>query len=141
MQPRIMITNGGPHPAEKHADMTAWKIVDLIRVSDEPVDPKLPEDDRAAIEARREDVRQLKNLLEPKIAAALIKHHKAAKDAPKDHDDADGALADVNPILAATTLAAHFAKPEAQDRLREILTHDFSHAMHVERAYRKRAVA
>lgn len=152
MQPRIMITNGGTHPPEKHADTTAWKIVDLIRVPETPVDPALPEEDRLAIETNREAMRQLKATIEPQIAAVLVKHHGAVQHGERgklkdhghdrlthdldvaDHVDVDAVLAEVNPLFAGTSVAVHFAKAEVHERLRDILNDDFTHAMKIERS-------
>lgn len=145
MQPRIMITNGGAHPPQKHADATAWKIVDLIRVPETPIDLSLSPEDRAAIEAGREAARQVKGALEPKIAAVLLKHHTAVQEGERgmlkergaDHVNVAAVLKEINPLFAGTMVATHFAKPEAQERLLEILDHDFGHTMQIERSWRR----
>lgn len=153
MQPRSFITNGGAHPPEKHAEITAWKIVDLIRVPDTEIDPKLAPEDRAAIEVSREAYRQFKAMIEPKIAAVLVKHHadvqagergklKAHGDARlthdpvvSDHADVEAVLDEINPLFFGTAVVVHFAMSEVQARLREILNDDFGHALEIERSW------
>lgn len=152
MQIRSMITNGGAHPPEKHADTTAWKIIDLIRVPETPVDPAMAAADRAAVEANREAMRQLKAQLEPKIAAVLVKHHAAVQAGERgklddhgderltheldvaEHVEVAAVLAEINPLFAGTAVATHFADAPAQERMREILSDDFAHAMEIERS-------
>ncbi|TMI98472.1 MAG: hypothetical protein E6G97_25960 [Alphaproteobacteria bacterium] len=152
MQPvALMITNGGPHPADKLAASTAWKIVDLVRISDDPIDPKLPDIDRGAIEANRETFRQARTAFEAAIAALLEKHHhdvqhhergklkeKGNARLEEDHDHeacGSGLCSEVVALTVGTVLQAHFARPETQARVIEILDSSLGHTAHIERSW------
>lgn len=142
-----MITNGGPHPADKWADMTTDDIMDLL-VDSNP-DAATPEATAA---------RQSKRDLRPALFAIFNAHHdrvqkhergqlKAVKDhaAACDHCDHTKNPLDVTPhlsvmdqvfaALAATPFAAHFAQPEVQEVLRQIVGRDTANVMHIERRW------
>jgi len=125
MQPRIMITNGGPHPPEKWAETTAWKILDLIRVSETPIDPNLPADERATIETLREAARQEKNRLEPLLQEAILRHHmNASNKVIAAKEAADDAL---KVMTSSSSFAAHFARPEVVERVHDLIERDLEH--------------
>lgn len=150
MRVALMITNGGPHPADKLAGATAWKITDLVRVSEDPIDPALPELDRAAIEANREAFRQARTALEDGVKSILETHHdevqaheraqleeKGSDRLDEDHDHAacEGLCAEVIAKTKGTVLEAHFAKPETVARVKEILDHAGALTAHIERSW------
>jgi hypothetical protein len=141
MQP--MITNGGPHPADKWADMTTDTILGLIKVGEDSV----TEEAAAARQAKRD--------LRPILFDIFMGHHDGVQKherghLPKNIKTAEKANAhahalDVTPhmgvadevfsALAATPFAAHFAKPEVQDVIRQIIGSHTADVMHIERRW------
>jgi hypothetical protein len=138
MQVGVMITNNGAHPPEKLAETTAWKIADLIRVSDTPVDPALPEIERDAILERRATFSTARSWLENNVKGILQELSQKGKsrhqESHTDHDY-DGVLSEIVGVTKGTALEGHFNKPEVQDRIREILQHDTHHNAHIERQW------
>lgn len=142
MQP--MITNGGPHPADKWADMTTDTILALIQVADDSDSPE-------AVEARqvKRDLRPVLfdifmghhdgvQRLERSGLASIKKHADACKHCDKPlelHDDCHSALEEVNAALRATPFAAHFAKPEVQEVLQTIIGQHTADVQHIERRW------
>lgn len=142
MQP--MITNGGPHPADKWADMTTDTILALIKIADDSESPE-------AVEAR-----QVKRDLRPILFDIFMGHHdgvqkgerrdlvklKKLDDAHEHcnkqlelHDDCHSALEEVNAALATTPFGAHFAKPEVQAVLQQIVGQHTADVQHIERRW------
>lgn len=143
---KLMITNGGPHPADKWADVTVGVILDLIQISDNSVSPEA----MAARQAKRD--------LRPKLFDALIGHHsavqhkereslkaiKSAKAAgehcdgkhdPHAHGETEATCDMVCGLLADTPFAAHFAKPEVEAVVHQIIKQHTVNAMHIERRW------
>jgi len=153
MQPIVVhVTDGGPHSAAKHAEITAWKILDLIRISEDSVDPGNP--DRDAILAAREEARQSKARLRPLLEAALVPVHDTivtaerkalaarggaarltAPPAEHGHADIDAVLGEVTAVLATTAIGRRFGQPEVQAVLRRLIADDFARAVHEERSW------
>jgi hypothetical protein len=147
----MLITNGGPHSAETHAGATAWKILELIRIPEEPVAADNP--DRASIEAGREAARQGKAVLEPLLVTLLTPEHQKLLDAERAALKAEGtsrldrqrALSDaideaavaasVNGLFAASVFAAHFALPATQAEVKRILDAEFERVVGEERGW------
>lgn len=139
-----MITNGGPHPADKWADVTADTIIDLIVVKDDSDTPEAAE------------ARQVKRDLRPILfdilyghhdgvqrsergqLASIKKHEHACKHVAKPlelHDDCHSALEEVRAALNATPFAAHFAQPAVVDILRSIIGQHTADVQHIERRW------
>lgn len=151
MKVGIMVTNGGPHRADKLAASTAWKIADLIRISEEPINAALPELDRLAVEGNREAFRQARTKLEEGVASLLEKHHdevqrhergklkeRGSARLADDHDhEACGETlsAEIVALTKGTALEAHFAQPATVARVAEILDQAFGLTAHIERAW------
>jgi hypothetical protein len=151
MQPRIMITNNGQHSPDKQAETTAWKILEIVRIPEEPVAADNP--DRASVEAGREAARQAKVVLEPQLTAVLTPHHTYVQAGERTALDSDGAkqmakaahaaghvdettvLAEVNAILAQSSFATHFARPDVQDLLKQIVADEFARSIKEERGW------
>lgn len=145
----IITTDGGPHPAEKLASATAWKIADLVRVSDAAPDPALSEIERQAILENRARFTAARGMLEVQVTQILLRHHSTVQNAERDalkehgskrldasHDHAcDSVCAEVVAATKGTALEAHFARPETQARIHEILHLDSAHNAHVERSW------
>lgn len=141
-----MITNGGPHPADKWADMTVDTIMELIVVSDDSDTPEAA----AARAAKRE--------LRPILFNIFNAHHDGVQkherghltknvkklDAAHEHVAANvdvtphmAVTDEVDAALAATPFAAHFAKPEVKDVIHRIIGQHTANAMHIERSWHK----
>lgn len=140
-----MITNGGPHPADKYADIAVDTLMDLL------VDGNPDSDTPEAAAAR-----QAKRDLRPVLFAILNEHHDRVQKHERGHlptkikgvaaaDAHVAAPIDVTPhigvmdeILAAyakTPWAAHYAKPEVQEIVKQIVGQSTADAMHIERRY------
>lgn len=145
----IMTTNGGPHPSDKWAEMTANQIADTILVDASPDDTS--DAARAARKAKRDLVAKLfdifddhhagvqqseqgklKNVKTADKAAAHADHEQTPID-PKPHVDA--IMDTVNSAFAATPWAAHLAKGEVQDTVRAIIGQHTVDVMHIERRW------
>lgn len=132
MKVGFMITEGGPHSAEKWPAVTASQIIQIAAEAS----------GEQAVAGRR---------LELKILDILEAHHKAvaAHECCKldDHGTdryeheicCDEHLeAPVNEIVAAakgTPFEAHFAAQRTQDYIRAVLNQHFSTSMHIERCW------
>ena len=142
--PKIIVTNGGPHPPDRWADTTVEAIMDLIRIPDD------------SVTAEALTARQAKRGLSPKLFAILLPHHdgvqrqhrgalkkvKASQvgeqiDVTPHMDAADQALA----ALAATPFAAHFAEPHVQEVVRQIIGSHTASVIDIERRWHADALA
>lgn len=142
----FMVTDGGPHPADRWADLTANTIVDTILVDSNPNDGS----------ANAISVRLAKRELRNALFAVLIVHHsdvqrlervdntavkKAADAAERVIAPLDptrymvNAMDAVNATFAATPFAAHFAKPEVQAVVAQIIGQHTVDVMHIERRW------
>lgn len=138
---KFMVTNGGPHPADKWAEVTRDAILDLIVVDENSAS-------EAAVAAR-----DAKRMLSLTLFNILNRHHDAVqkherselrkKDGHKrlcvQYDPtapAEAALSEVlNALAAVPMFADHFAKPEVRETLFRIVGQHFADAMHIERSY------
>jgi hypothetical protein len=142
MQPRVMITNGGVHTADKWAAVTAAEIADLIEISEASTSPE-------AIAARKAKPRlelDIADLVE-RFHANVQKHERellAANGdaqlvtpldpAAGDVDTPEEVVAGIVALTAKTPFAAHFATPEVQAVLKKIVGNHFSLSMDIERS-------
>jgi len=133
MQPKIMITNGGPHPAEKWAELSASEIIVIAEGADSD----------SARAGRR---------LELKFIDIFEEYHKQVQAAERAHLDADGdgrlespldgKEHDPEEVVAAcveaakgTPFEAHFLREDVQNRIRTVATHHAALSMDVERSW------
>lgn len=144
MQVGIMVTNGGPHPADKWADVTTEAICDLIQIAADSVTPEA----LAARKAKRDLRAQLfdvfnehhgavqaseQNLTKKIKTIAQAADHVASPLDPLSY--LDSTMVKVNAVLAATPFAAHFAKPEVQQAIVQIVGQHTVDVMHIERRW------
>lgn len=141
---KMMITNGGPHPADKWADMTADAILDLIAVSEDSNTPEA-----LAARAAKRDLRPVLFDIfndhhsavqgtEQRHLTATVKtceHAEAHVQSPLDVEPHLPVMSKVFNTLAATPFAAHFAKPEVQAILTSIVGQHTADVMHIERRW------
>ncbi len=112
MQPKVMITNGGDHPADKWAKITAEMIGDLIQVDENSTSS-------AAISARKALPHFVLDL-----ADALEDHHALAAVAfplAEDVTPVDKALIEFSTIVAKTPFAYWGANPTTLAVVRGII--------------------
>ena len=136
MKVGVMITNGGTHPPEKWAEQSADQIIDAIQL--EPT--------YVAYEAAL----QGKNLLRDKVRDALVGLHGQVQSKERGYlqassghlaepldpsDHIDEALAAVNAAIAGSMFASHYAKPDTQLYIKNVLASHFSSSMHIERSW------
>lgn len=141
---RPMITNGGPHPADKWADTTTDTILDLIQVQDDAVS-----DEASA-------ARQAKRDLRPVLFDIFMGHHDGVQRQERSqlsaiktsdaaqahvakpltlHPDVTAALEEVNAALKVTPFAAHFAQGQVQQVLTQIIGNHTADVQHIERRW------
>lgn len=139
MQPAIMITNGGTHPADKQAAMTAQRIMDLIQIDENSNSPE-------AIAARKAKPR-----LQLDIADALEALHEYSRnyEANKIAEKGDARLAKpidvtgmpekawdvVSKIFEASPFAEHFKLPHVQEVVKYIVEGRMESAANDERSW------
>lgn len=141
---RPMITNGGPHPADKWADMTTETILDLIQVAEDSVSPEAT----AARTAKRDLRPVLFDIFnghhdrvqkhEQNHMRANIKSAKAASDhmtVPLDVTAHLTVMDQVKAALAVTPFSDHFAKPKVIKTIKQIVGQHTADAMHIERRW------
>lgn len=134
MQRSILITNGGPHPAEKWAEATASHIVQVA--------------EHVAGERRAAAVK-----LEAAVIDVLERHHKTVQDGERgklksvghdrlmqsfnceEHVMLDHVVVEIVAAAKGTPWEADFAKPEAQEGVRSVLRSHFHTSMHIERSW------
>lgn len=138
---QIMITNGGPHPADKWADVTTAAILDLVRIADDADTPEAA----AARQAKRELSPVLFKILND--AHSKVQHHERGELAKEglarcaaslntaDTEHAPGVMKQIKAALAATPFADHFAKPEVITIVRRIVGQHIANNMHIERKW------
>lgn len=141
---RAMITNGGPHPADKWAETTTESILDLIQIADDSTSPEA-----AAARTAKRDLR-------PVLFGIFNGHHDKVQKHERGHlaknvkEAADAAalatdtldvtqhlsvMDEVRAAFAATPFAAHFAKPEVVGVVKQIVGSHTADVMHIERRY------
>lgn len=129
---KIMITNDGPHPAEKWAITTAEMIF--------PIDQSV--DGERLMQARR---------LEQAIVEALVPHHSnhqhAERHALKEHGDAhldvehnplsnaQQALSSIVSAAKGTPWEAHFLDAAVQHEVLQVIGNHMASAAHIERQW------
>ncbi len=143
----ILATNGGPHPADKWAEATSDAIVDTILVDVNPNDGS-----EAAVAARLAKRALRENLFQIFMThhagvqrgeqSSLKKFAKKPQDAAAvllgEHDPMpyrDDVMAKVNAAFGVTPYKDHFAKPEVQALVWQIIGQHTVDVMHIERRW------
>lgn len=141
----FMVTDGGPHPSDRWADLTSNTIVDTILIDSNP------NDGSANAVAVRLAKRELRNAL----FAILIGHHTGVQEkeraanatvkkpadaalrvvAPLDPTEHMTVMDQVNAAFAVTLFKDHFAKPEVQAVVAQIIGQHTVDVMHIERRW------
>ena len=131
---QILVTNGGPHPPEKWADVTTSQIMTLIEIA--------PSADRSFAKAKRDFEYKLFGLLtEIHDEVQKSEQGKLAKDSAHLHSSLapqQAATEASNKIVEAakgTMFAEHFQKNEVRAFVYQTLCQHFADVMHIERLW------
>jgi hypothetical protein len=129
MQVGVLITDGGVHPPETWAEVTANQIIDISRTA------------KGALLEEAEGFRS-------RIVQALVGYHRLVQEYEREQlskDDRhmlskldptphiDDPVEDIVRLGRGTSFAQHLAKPETQDYLRRLVGGHFCTVMHIER--------
>lgn len=127
MEPKIMITNGGTHPPEKWAELSAAEI---IQVGENPVGRKLELKILDALETFFTHVQETEK-------AQLDEDGDGRLESPIDgqEHDAEEVIAEIMKAAEGTEFAAHFQRPEVHQHIRNVLAHHAALTMDVERSW------
>lgn len=146
---KMMITNGGPHPADKFADVSTESILDLIQIAEDAISGEATAARKAKRDLRpvlfdifnthHESVQYLENSECQKVKKHAEAHARAH--APVDVTPHLSVMDEVAAALAATPFAAHFAKPEVIEVVKQIVARDTANVMHIERRYHSDRIA
>ncbi len=129
----FMVTNGGPHPPEKWADVTARAIGDLI-----VIEPSAPT--QAVIDKREFEAALFKLLVDlhkqlQHTARWRLGETGHVEHGPLVQDRASEAANQVVALAGSTRFAAHFAKPEVLTFLHNVIGQHFADSVHIERSW------
>ena len=125
MLPRLMITDGGPHPASKWAVMTASQIIQIEGISTEA----------------QELEKKILSVLEAEHATVQLYERRKLQDkkyrkTPIDPSPyIDRAFNVVIKQADGTPFQDHFAKPDVQEYIRTVLGNHFATSMDIERGW------
>lgn len=136
---KLLITNGGPHPADKWADVTTDEILDMIEVADDSDTPEAA----AARQAKRD--------LRPQLFALLNEHHgsvqnqhrgnlaKAKRSTVNDRLDVTPHMGVADAVLGllitVSPFKEHFMQPHVVAKVRQIISQHTADVIHIERRY------
>lgn len=136
---RPMITNGGPHPADKWADMTTDTVLDLVQISED------------SVSQQAQEARQAKRDMRSKLFDVFNRHHdrlqkheqgELAKEYrkriasgldPSQH--LPSTMAEVNAVFDVSPFKLHFSQPAVQRVVRTIIGQHSADVMHIERQW------
>jgi hypothetical protein len=126
--PRILITNGGLHPASKWADIIADDLIEI-----DPSTPDSPEK-LAARKLRMDIVAAITPLIED--------CQKAEREGRHDHKlNADPHVADIqkaiNALIGKTSFKAHFKQEHVQGHMANRCGQHLRTAMHIENMHKE----
>lgn len=131
MQLTVMVTHGGPHPAEKWADRTAN---DIVQIADDVAD----------------DIKAAAYALRAELIAVLMGEHARVQEEERrcladDHehlvtklDPAEHAARAVEKVLdkgMASSWGEHFKRPEVRHHVHQTLHQHFGSSMDIERSW------
>lgn len=142
---KLMITDGGPHPADKWADMTTDTLLGLVEIADNSDSPAATTARQAKRDLRpvlfeilhaHHDVVQNSERAElAKVKLSKSMEHMLGKHDPDDHASTEEACGAVCAALAKTPFAVHFARPEVDAVVHQIIKQHTVNAMNIERRW------
>lgn len=139
---KLMVTNGGPHPPDKWAEITSDEILGLVQIDEDSASSEAI----AARLAKRDLARQLFSYfmmhhagVQQSERAALAKSAKRvdAKLDPTVHlkAGAEALAPDLAAIFDLTPFADHFRKPDVITVVNTIIAQHSGDVMHLERRW------
>jgi hypothetical protein len=129
----VLITDGGPHSAEKWAEATASHIVSIAEHVAGEKRAQAVKLEAAVIDILEGHHTTVQAGERGKIAE--VGHDRIAHDLdPEHHLVLDDVIADIVAAAKGTPWEADFAKPEMAENLRVLLVSHFSTSMHIERS-------
>ena len=128
----VLITNGGPHSAEKWAEATASHIVAIAEHVAGEKRAQAVKLEAAVIDILEGHHTSVQVGERGKIAE--VGHDRLAHDLdPEHHLVLDDVIADIAAAAKGTPWEADFAKPEMTENLRVLLSSHFATSMYIER--------
>lgn len=133
----FLITNGGPHPADKWAQIMVNDIMGLIQIDDfSDTDAA-----RAARKAKRDLSPKLFDLFEEAGRRVQSNERSACKNKSRLSANLDSEphtpkiVTDFDALMATTPFSDHFAQTSVRDHIRNVFRQRFASMMHVERCW------
>lgn len=147
---KIMITDGGVHPADKWAEVTTDAILDLIQIREDSQSRQagIARRDKIALKPLLFDVLNDQHDRVQKHERGVCGKHAKLADAHKHAESqidplphVPTALEAVNAVLSKSVFANHFAKPDTQATVQNIIGQHFADSMNIERRTHKDRLA
>lgn len=133
----FLITNGGPHPADKWAEIMVNDIMSLIQIDDNSD----TDEAAAARKAKRDLSPKLFDLFEAAGRRVQSNERAACKNKARLSAKLDSEphtpkiVADFDALMAGTPFSDHFAQTSVRDHIRNVFRQRFASMMHVERCW------
>lgn len=128
----VMVTDGGPHPPDKWAKVTAQQIFDDIETN-------APQVGLGEARQFRDELEQLLTQhhgnVQDSERALIARHGDARLSHPLDATPHLPAVAAIVALAARHSFRDYFARPQTAEYLRHLLSAHFATAMHIERSW------
>ncbi|HLL28596.1 MAG TPA: hypothetical protein VKT73_13210 [Xanthobacteraceae bacterium] len=137
MTPTVMVTDGGPHPADKWAEVTAGQLGDLI-VLGPNASPKVRREKEKFVISLQEAFEGHHQDVQDNEAAALKKEGTARLSTGyREHVEKRkaAALKSVADAAKGTSFESHFARPEIQEIVWRMISQHFTSSMKIHRSW------
>lgn len=128
----VLKTDGGPHPAEVWAQVTASQIIDIASSASDVMLKEAREFEAEVVKAlttHHSNVQQTERAAIKKHGVARLTHEIDT------HDHLKDAIDDIIKLARGTSFGPHFAKPEVRAYLEKLLHEHFHHSMTIERSW------
>lgn len=132
MQVGVMITNGGPHPAEKWAQVTADQIIDIGSTAKGALLTEAHTFRTMIVQTLADHHTKVQTHERGQLESAGDDHLGTALD-PTAH--IAGAVDEIIEATKGTSFEAHFAQPHVREYLERVLGSHFATSMHIERSW------
>ena len=135
----VIVSNGGPHPADKWAAVTAEKIAGFIQVDE----LSISEEAAAARKAKPRFEIAIADAVEPDFSNAMSAEKSAVEagtvtarnDTFNVGQYSDSAFQSVISAASATPFAKHFEAPDVQAIIKNIITQNILDAANIQRSW------
>ena len=131
---QILITNDGPHPASKWADVTANAILNLIII--EPTAPPDAAAQKASLAVYlRTTLMSLHDTAQKSEDAALSVNSSHINASPDFVAYADQAVGAIQNLTVNSLFEPHFRRPDVMDYVRTVCARHFLDSMDIQRKW------